>query len=473
MITATLRLHTFLMVLFVTLIAFTSYWAVIDAEGLEENSANRRPLIEEQRIPRGKIVSRDGELIARSQKRKSGLYRRTYPTGELFGHPVGYDFIDRGRTGVERSLNELLAGERNEFASLIDELENQRRRGNDVTLTLDAAAQRVAASSLGSQPGAVVAIEPETGAIRAMVSNPGFDPNLVPGSFAELNADDQATPLFNRATQAGYEPGSTMKVVTAAAALDSGEYDPSTTVDGSSPAEISGAPLANFGGASFGQIPLTDALTNSVNTVWARVAEDLGAETILDYMERFGFGSDPPLDYPDDQMRPSGVYDNGKLLTDGGQIDVGRVAIGQERLLVTPLQMAMVAATVANGGSQMRPALMESATDPDGREIADLDPDEVSQVISEQAASQLTEMMANVVREGTGTAAALAGIDVAGKTGTAEVDIAAGINRGWFIGFAPVSNPKIAIAAVVERTSGTGGTVAGPIARDVMQELIG
>jgi peptidoglycan glycosyltransferase len=470
---ATARLHVFLMGLLTLLVAFTSYWSVVDAEDLEENSANRRPLIEEQRIPRGDIVSRDGALIAKSRKGDGGLFERTYPEGSLFGHPIGYDFIERGRTGVERSLNDTLTGETNEFASIIDELEGQTRRGNDVTVTLDAEAQRTATAGLGSQAGAVVAIEPATGAVRAMVSSPGFDPNQVPGQFAQLNADEQGTPLFNRATQAGLEPGSTMKVVTAAAALDSGEYTPDTTVDGSSPAEISGAPLQNFGGSSFGQISLTAALTNSVNTAWARVAEDLGADTILDYMDRFGFGEDPPLDYPDDQMLPSGVYEGGRTITDGDQIDIGRVAIGQERLLVTPLQMALVAATVANGGVQMRPTLLQSATDKDGREVEELSPREVRRVISPESAANLTEMMANVVREGTGTAAALSGIDVAGKTGTAEVDVTAGINRAWFIGFAPVGDPQVAVAAVIERTSGTGGEVAGPIARDVMQSLIG
>ena len=411
-------------------------------------------------------------MIARSRKTGGGLYERTYPGGELFGHPVGYDFIDRGRTGVESSLNDVLTGEQNEFASIIDEIENQARKGNDVTLTLDAGVQRIATDGLAGQPGAVVAMEPQTGAVRALVSTPGFDPNSIPQQYAELNNTEGHRSSIARPSRR-YEPGSTMKVVTAAAALDSGEYTPETTVDGSSPAEISGAPLSNFGGASFGEITLTDALTNSVNTVWARVAEDLGSETMYEYMERFGFNSDPPMDYPDDQMQPSGVFDGRKLLDQDDPVDIGRVAIGQERLNVTPLQMAMVAATVANGGALMEPKMLQSATDPDGREVEELDPNAVRQVISDDSAAELTEMMAGVVREGTGTAAALSGIEVAGKTGTAEVDVAAGINRAWFIGFAPLDDPQVAVAVVIEKTSGTGGEIAGPIARDVMQALAG
>lgn len=469
---ATTRLFVFLLLSLAALVGFTSYWAVIDAENLEENSANRRPLIEDQRIPRGKIVSSDGELIARSKKKSTGLFERTYPAGALFGNPVGYDYIDRGRSGMESSLNDILTGERNEFASIIDELENQRRRGNDVVTTLNAEVQRIATAGLGSSRGSVVAFEPQTGAVRAMVSNPGYDPNEVPQRFSELN-NASGSPLFNRATQAGYQPGSTMKVVTAAAALDSGEYEPDSTVDGSSPAEISGAPLQNFGGANFGQVTLTTALTNSVNTAWARVGEDLGAATMLEYMGRFGFGSDPPMDYPDAQMRPSGVYESGKLLGPDDPIDIGRVAIGQERLQVTPLQMAMVAAAVANDGVLMRPTLLERVTDQDGRTVDDLDPREVRRVISSESASELTSMMTDVVNEGTGTAAALSGIEVAGKTGTAEIDVANNINQAWFIGFAPVGDPQVAVAVTVENTTGTGGEIAAPIASDVMQALTG
>jgi peptidoglycan glycosyltransferase len=306
-----------------------------------------------------------------------------------------------------------------------------------------------------------------------MVSIPAYDPNALQDSdaFQRLNADPNA-PLFNRATQAGYQPGSTMKVVTATAALDSGEYEVDSTVSGESPKTISGAPLENAGGENFGDIPLTDALTNSVNTVWAEVGEELGTDTMYKYMDRFGFNAEPPLDYPGFQLASSGEFADGKLLEPGSDlIDVGRMAIGQDKLNVTPLQMAMVAAAVANDGELMEPRLWSKVIDTDGRE-EELDPERMSRVMSDDTANELTEMMTDVVNEGTGGAAALADDQVAGKTGTAEIDIENDINQAWFIGFAPADDPRIAVAATVERTGGFGGDVAAPIAQSVMEVLL-
>ncbi len=468
------RLYVLVVALFAALIAFTSYWSVFAAGDLRDNVANRRPLLEEQRIKRGEIRTVDGELVAVSEPDGAGNSRtfvRSYPEGELFGHPVGYDFVDRGRSGIERSENDVLVGRENEFATILERLEGRTQEGSNLTVTLDAGAQRVATQGLAGRAGSVVAIEPATGAVRAMVSVPSYDPNLIRNRFAALN-EAPGSPLFNRATQSSYAPGSTMKIVTAAAALDSGEFEPDSIVNGDSPKEISGVELNNFGNQSFGDITLTTALTNSVNTVWAQVAEDLGGDTILDYMDRFGFNSKPPLDYPPDQMLASGVYEDGRLIDDGDEIDAGRVAIGQERLAVTPLQMAMVVATVANGGELAQPTFLQQVTDPDGRVTDELDPKIERRVISGESAEQLATMMADVVRGGTGTAAALVGIDVAGKTGTAERDVQQSVNQPWFIGFAPVENPQVAVAVTIERSAGTGGSVAAPLARDVMAELL-
>jgi penicillin-binding protein A len=215
---------------------------------------------------------------------------------------------------------------------------------------------------------------------------------------------------------------------------------------------------------------MTTALTNSVNTWWAQAGEKLGTDTMFRYMDRFGFNQKPNLDYPGFQLAASGIYDGNKLLGPGAAIDIGRVAIGQERLRVTPLQMAEVAAAVANKGELMEPRLWSKVIDPDGRETR-LDPARQSRVMSEDTASELNTMMQSVVREGTGTAAAVSGIDVAGKTGTAE--ISGGVNDAWFIGFAPASNPKIAISCVVEHTSGFGGPTCGPIFKSVAETILG
>jgi penicillin-binding protein A len=303
-----------------------------------------------------------------------------------------------------------------------------------------------------------------------MVSSPAFDPNGLDegNTFAQLSTDEANAPLVNRATQSGYPPGSTMKVVTAAAALDTGRYEPGSIVNGNNGKRISGVPLNNFGQRDWGAIDLTTALTNSVNTVWAEIGAKLGGETMGDYMRRFGFYAEPELDYPSDQMVANGVFQGRRLVPmTSSSVDVGRVAIGQERLRVTALQMAMVAQTIANGGERMRPRLVERVVDRDGRVIERVEPEEAEQVISGETARELTGMMRNVVAEGTGTAAALEGVQVAGKTGTAEINTS-GLNQPWFIGF----TSDVAVAVSVERVQGgQGGTVAAPIAKAVLEAL--
>jgi penicillin-binding protein A len=465
------KLFGFLVVLYALLFGFTSYWSIFDADDLKANQANRRPLLEEQQIKRGDILAADGSVIARSIPRGSGdnrIFVRRYPQGGLFGNPIGYSFVTQGRVGFELAHNDELVGNQTEFLSILDELRGHAQVGDTVQSALDPAAQEAAVNGLAGRRGSVVAMVPSTGEVRAMVSIPEYDPNRVPKDFAQLNRDESA-PLFNRATQAGYPPGSTMKVVTATAALDSGEFTPSSTLSGRSGIEIDGVPLANSGGEEFGTIDMTTALTNSVNTWWAQAGEELGKDTMFEYMNRFGFDAKPRLDYPGFQLATSGVFDGNKLLGPSDPIDIGRVAIGQERLRVTPLQMAQVAAAVANDGELMEPRLWSRVIDPDGRETR-LDPARQSRVMSEDTAATLNEMMQNVVAEGTGTAGAVSGIDVAGKTGTAE--LSPSVNDAWFIGFAPASDPQIAISCIVERTSGFGGPTCGPIFKAVAESIL-
>jgi peptidoglycan glycosyltransferase len=470
------RLFALVLALFAALVAFTSRWSVFEAEALRDNSKNRRALIEELQVKRGTIRAADGTLLARSEPAGSGTYRRVYiDAARDLAHVIGFSDIDLGRAGVERSRNDELSGDAGQLDDLVDQFRGGVERGDDVRLSIDLGAQRAALAGLNGRKGSVVAIEPATGRVRAMVSVPGYDPQalLRRDTRAPLDKDPDA-PLLNRATQAGYPPGSTFKVVTATAALDSGRFQPSSVVNGDSPKEISGVPLANSGGRSFGDIDLTTALTFSVNTVWAQVAEQLGKGAMADYMRRFGFNSDPPLDYPRDQIFPSGEYREGALLPPTSRfVDVGRMGIGQDKLRVTPLQMAMVAAAVANGGELMRPTLTQSVVDPDGRVADRVEPERERRVMSEASARELRRMMENVVREGTGTAAALQGIDVAGKTGTAEIVADQDVNQPWFIGFGPSSSPRIAVAVTIERSQGgQGGTEAAPIAKQVMEALL-
>ena len=466
--------------LFAVLLAFTSRWTVFEASSLENNPDNRRPLIEEQKIPRGLILASDNRsVLAKNRGHGRGedrTYTRTYPEGGLFGHPVGFSYLRNGQRGIEKSRNEDLVGKEDEFATILAGLESRDREGNDVVTNLDVRGQQAAVAGLAGRKGAVVAIEPTTGKVRVMVSIPEYDPNLIPTQIGQLNRDRANQPLLNRTTQELYPPGSTFKVVTATAALDSGKLTPDTVIDASSPKTISGVPLENAGGESFGPINATDALTNSVNTYWAQVFERIGRDTLVEYMKRFGFYSDPQLDYPDEQMVPSGIINGkGQYVDDG--FDAGRVAIGQGGLegeiRAGPLQMAEVAAAVANKGRLMKPQLTDRIVRKDGRVKEKIQPDLQSVVMKPETAAELLNMMSRVVEEGTGTAAALAGIRVAGKTGTAEVGANREFTQPWFICFAPVENPRMAVAVTLERTTGQGGTVAAPIAKSVLEALLG
>jgi penicillin-binding protein A len=474
------KLYGLIVLMFAVLIGFTSYWSVFDAEALKDERANKRPLLEQLQVKRGTIRADDGTVLARSTREGQGsshFYTRHYPKGSLFGHPIGYSFLDRGQSGFERFHNDELLGDETEFNSILDQLQGKHQEGNDVVSSLDPAAQQAALDGLGGQPGAVVAIEPKTGRVRVLVSEPPYDPNDIPDRFSQLNRAT-GSPLLDRATQAHYAPGSTFKVVTATAALDTGQFTPDSIISGRSPIEIQGIPLSNSGGEQFGDITLTDALTNSVNTVFAQVGEKVGVPTLFSYMNRFGFNSKPQIDLPSDELESSGVRDDrGDLIGPGTPIDVGRVAIGQERLAVTPLQMAEVAATVANGGELMRPQLWERVVDPDGRTIKHMNPTSQSTVMKPETAAQLNEMMQNVVNDGTAAGVFPSSLHVAGKTGTAELGTGRAScdlpNQAWFIGFAPADDPQIAVAATIECTSSFGAEVAGPIARSVMETILG
>ena len=466
------RLYAFFVVLFGVLVFATSWWSVFAAKDLREKTANRRPLLAEERIKRGTIRAADGKVVARSVPIDDERFARRYPTDELFAHAIGYSFTKLGRSGLEQFRNDPLTGRRTELIGAVDSLLGERGVGDSIRTTLNPKAQQAAIDGLAGRKGAVVALEPESGGVLAMVSTPSYDPNgLDRGNrFERLATDEQDSPLVNRSTQAGYPPGSTMKVVTATAAIDTGRYQPTSTVSGENGKRISGVPLNNFGNEDFGAIDLTEALTNSVNTVWAEVGEKLGKDTMGEYMTRYGFYKRPPIDLPADQLIASGERSRGRLLSPTSpQIDVGRMAIGQDKLLVTGLQMATVAATISNGGVRMKPHITQKIVDPDGRTQDEIEGERAERVMKPDTARALTAMMKNVVKEGTGTAAALEGVELAGKTGTAEIDIARGINDAWFIGF----TNEVAVAVVIERIQGTGGVEAAPIAKRVIEAVGG
>jgi peptidoglycan glycosyltransferase len=474
------RLYGLVLVLFALLVAFTSRWTIFEASSLRANVLNKRGQLEQERIARGAIVADDRTVLARSVRGPEGVYSRVYPTGSLFAQAVGYSYTDFGQTGLELFRNDPLSGRSSsELQGILDQLQGKRPRGDEVLTTLDPLAQRAALAALGEHAGSVVALDPRTGAVRVMASTPGFDPNALRShaSYARLLGETRTTPptrsLLNRATQFGYAPGSTFKIVTATAAIDTGAYTPDSVVSGRNGIVVSGVPLQNDNGESLGEITLTEGLAKSVNTVWAQVAERLGKHTLARYMDRFGFNREPQLDYPATEMSASGERLNGHLLapTDP-RVDVGRMGIGQDKLQVVPLQMAQVAAAVANGGRLMRPHLTARIVDPDGRTVETVAPRVQSVVMAPSTARAVRAMMEAVVNEGTGTSAQIPGVQVAGKTGTAETQVGTAINNVWFIAFAPAARPTAAIAVTLEKVPGQGATFAAPVARQVLEVLL-
>jgi peptidoglycan glycosyltransferase len=468
------RLYGLIVLLFALLVGFTSRWTIFDAAALRENKLNHRNLVEQARIDRGRIVASNGEVLARSVRGSEGTYKRVYPTGEEFAHAVGYYSVLQQSTGIEAYRNPALSGQtQSNLQSILNQLQGPSEKGDEVRTTLDPPAQRAAIAALGDHQGAVVALDPRSGAVRVMASTPSFNPNARISGGTQPPESEGEGRLVNRATQYGYAPGSTFKVVTAAAALDTGEFTPSSTLSGRNGILVSGLPLANDEDESFGELTLTQALAKSVNTVWAQVAERVGKRTLARYMNRFGFDAKPQLDYPADEMSASGAYSGEHLLSPTSPvIDVGRMGIGQDKLQVTPLQMAEVAAAVANHGKLMVPHLTERIVDPEGRTVQQISPRVQSVVMKPSTATAITGMMEAVVNEGTGTPAQIPGVQVAGKTGTAETEIGNADNNVWFIAFAPASNPSVAIAVTLKGVPGYGAAYAAPVAKRVMEVLL-
>jgi peptidoglycan glycosyltransferase len=465
------KLFGLVVLLFLILVVWTSRWTVFEQAKLNNNPLNVRTLLDELKIKRGRIVADDGTVLAKSVPAAGHTWSRTYPTDGLFAQAVGYSIAAKGRAaGLELSRGQELRGQvQTGISSVFGPLGGTPPIGDDVYTTLDPKAQRAAQQALAGQHGAVVALDPRTGAVKVMYANPTYDDNNV-------NAKGPNVSTFNRATQASYAPGSTFKIVTAIAALDSGLYTPNSTINGNSPITISGVPLANDGGQSWGPVDFTKAMTYSINTVFAQVAEHVGRATMTKYMQRLGFYAKPPLDYPPNELNVSRPFSpRGKPFPPGSpDEDIGRIGIGQGGLLVTPLQMAMVAAAVANHGTLMNPHLSTRVVNPQGQTVQTIKPSVMSQVMSSSTAAGVTGMMEKVVEEGTGTPVQIPGITIAGKTGTAQIGAnGSNLTQPAFVAFAPAQNPKVAIAVMVDQSNGGfGATVAAPIARAVLQVLL-
>ena len=480
------RIAGLAMGLLVVLIVATTYWQTWARPALAERQDNAIQRVAQFEIKRGLILS-PSRVLARNKERKVGgrtFFFRRYPQGRLAAHVVGYSTAARSRTGLERSLNPALTGSARSLSSLVDQsldkLNGKPIIGDTVVTTLDVNGQRAALDALGRTCGAVVALDPRTGRVRVMVSSPSYNPNDVEANFArieKIRADcTPASPLLNRATQGLYPPGSTFKVVTASAAIDSGKYTPSSTFVDPGYCTVYGKRVNNFDTSRpFGTVSLATALQFSVNSVFCNIGLKLGAKQLVKQAKKFGFYERPPLETPDSERLPSGLYRNGRLYDPrrDRDVDAGRMAFGQERLLVTPEQMAMVAGTIGNDGILMRPYVVDRIVTPNGKTRSKTKPTKIRRAVSPAAARDIGAMMVRAVQAGTGTAAQISGLEIGGKTGTAETGVD-GNNTTWFIAFAgdPGKKPKLAIAVVLQNQSLTGGATAAPIARQVMQALL-
>ncbi|GAA1267411.1 penicillin-binding protein A [Planotetraspora silvatica] len=471
------------LLMFGLLMANVTYLGVVKADGLRHDNRNVRSFYERYAVDRGWITADNGKVtLAKTVDTGDPTYRfeRRYPQGKAFAHVVGY-FAPESATGIEGAESKYLDGSHPDLVvrRAIDLITNKPAKGASVDLALNVAAQQVAYKDLANtnKRGAVVALDPRSGAILTMVSVPSYDPNpLALANKAKVNEayskldKDPKKPLLDRAIDLTYAPGSTFKTITSAAFLgDNSSRSAETMVDApdSKTFKDSTTPLVNYHGESCGgRATLLAAFTISCNTPFGIIGVGLGYDKLKEQAAKFGIGTKLaiPLSVVGSSIGP-----------DEGETALAQTSIGQRNNQMTPMQMAMVAAGIANKGTVMKPYLVNKVMGPDGSEVTAAEPEEFSEATSPEVAAELTKMMMNVVRSGTGTAAQLPGITVAGKTGTAET--APGqASHAWFISFAPADNPRVAVAVFIESGSAgndaSGGTVAAPIARDVMQAVL-
>jgi len=472
---------------FVLLAGAVTWHQVIVGPSYRDDTRNLRLAAGRTGRERGTIVTADGVVVARSVADPDDprVFRREYPEGDLYSHVVGYTTLLFGSTGLEQARADDLVSDRDATISgVIRAILGGDLRAKGLELTINHELQSIAAEALGGQRGAVVALDPQTGAVLAMVSSPSFDPNLLIGGDAAADGDaiaaDLDTPLLNRAIAETYAPGSTFKILTTAAAVESGVAGPATMFDDPTALELPGstAVIRNFSRGPCGngdQVTLSQAFIRSCNTTFAALGLSVGARDLVGTAEDFGFNSDVPFDLIG---LPSFVPAVESF--DFNLAGLAQTAIGERDVRATPLQMALTAAAVANGGVIMQPYVVADLFSSDASIEEMTEPIAWLRAMSPATAATITDLMEKVVLSGTGTRAAVPGIRIGGKTGTAEVP--GGPPHSWFVGFGPVEaeegTPQIVVAVLVESggdagEAATGGSVAAPIARQLFAAFFG
>ncbi|HEV2123578.1 MAG TPA: penicillin-binding protein 2 [Chloroflexota bacterium] len=452
----------FFLACFTILSLGAGYWQVWRGPALAAAAGNPRVQEAEKRALRGRILDRDGEVLAKTENGE-----REYPK-PLLAHATGYYSYRYGSTGVERAFDRYLGGKITgpDLNSWVRRLAGGTRVGADVRLTLDADVQTAADHALGDRQGAVVALDVETGAVLAMLSKPYFNPGLVDEEWARLS-QDESRPLYNRVSQGLYVPGSTFKVITAAAALDSGLMQTSTMVsDPTGESTVDGFRITDAEKPPIPTFDFAHAFAWSSNVVFADVGLKLGEPRLREYASRFGIGKALPFEL---ETSPTSLTRKDSM----SRVLLASTAFGQGELLISPLQMAVVAATVARNGDVPRPFVVDEVRAPSGTVLYRGEAVTMGRATSPETARALRNMMTLAVEEGFGRNAAIPGVRVAGKTGTAQ-SVPGLPDHSWFIGFAPAGpgeQPRVAVAVIVEY-GGWGSLEAAPVARRVMQAAL-
>lgn len=448
---------------FLGMIGYLIRFMVKDSREVINNPANKRQELLAKRVIRGDIVSADGKVLATTETDEKGNETRVYPYKNEYCHVVGR--VWNSKTGIEREQSfPLLTSHVNPFKQLSNQLRGQKNQGDIVVSTLDAKLQHIAYEALGDRKGAVVALEPSTGKILAMVSKPDYDPNTIRENWDTLVEDsDGKSALLNRATQGLYPPGSTFKILTALEYMRENPSFPKYRYECKGSDIFGGNVIRCYNGERHGTVNLKESLAHSCNGSFAHIGVGLNRRSFRRLCEQFGFNRSLDVNF-------AGSKSTFVLNQKSDVAEAAQTAIGQGKTTITPLQNALISATIANDGVMMTPYMVDHLESADGTIVEKYEPKRRKTVISKKRADQITKMMRSVVSDGTAASLRNLSYPVAGKTGTAEFD-SEGTAHAWFVGFAPVSSPKIAVSVIVEG-AGTGSQYAVPIASQLFQEYL-
>jgi peptidoglycan glycosyltransferase len=455
------------LIFFIALISYITYIYMFNSEKTVASTFNNRLWAERNKVLRGTIYDKDMVALTKSTKISVTSQKVKYLGGEAFTHAIGYMDPVYGLTGLEKKYDAELMGAESAVAKLFSK-EEEEKVGNGLRTTLDSKLQKKAFEALNGKKGAIVALNPKTGEVLAMVSMPSYNPNNLDVDWDAILANKDL-PLLNRAVSGLYPPGSIFKTITAISALENipGVYNKGFQDNGKLVFNESTS-LENYGSKVMGNIGFTDAFVKSSNVVFGSLGIDLGNKALMDTAEKFYFNRDTPA---------SGLtIDNSRFPTykSNEKGNIAQSAIGQAGVLATPMEMALVASTVANGGIMMKPMLVSEILDSKGKSLKKIQPEQLEEAMSEENARIMKDLMKGVVAEGTGKNAAVSGVVVSGKTGTADHNDESGkamTAHSWFIGFAPYDNPQIAIAVIVEE-GGVGGDAAAKITRNLIETYL-